>query len=399
MKQKFIWIKSVAILFAILISFGCGGGGGGGDVPPTTAPTISSLTAFKIVNGVPIETLSFDIGDMSNIEITASDPDLDMNTVFISQFLLPELDSPFFPTSEQILPSQSDPNMKYFFIDPIEIVGPAGNWRMCIWIVDKAGNESNQFCINAVVEPPPQPPVVETTTVLAANDLGMHCMDREFSVFSILPPFNVVNAQVLLRDGNGRPYVADDAEVDVFYQATADASGSINTYSIGKTDFWTYADELFGVTLPEGQGLTGLYMPADDPQVRGSQPMEYSLDKEMFSAEGIPITPTDDTLINRPYPLLRISAVDAQSGQTLGNLDVVVPVATETDCQNCHRTGAMAAEGAGWSTDPDLEIQSKINILRLHDAEHPPPGSIPAGFMCPVPLFSGAGSGRNRTGW
>ena len=33
--------------------------------------------------------------------------------------------------------------------------------------------------------------------VLAANDLGMHCMDREFSVFSILPPFNVVNAQVV----------------------------------------------------------------------------------------------------------------------------------------------------------------------------------------------------------
>ena len=221
-----------------------------------------------------------------------------------------------------------------------------------------------------VVDPPTQPPVVETATVLAANDLGMHCMDREFSVFSILPPFNVVNAQVLLRDSNGRPYVADDAEVDVFYQAAADASGSINTYSIGKTDFWTYANALFGVTLPDGQGLTGLYMPADDPQVRGPQPMEYSLDKEWFAAEGIPITPSDDTLTDNPYPLLRISAVGAQSGQTLGNLDVVVPVATETDCQNCHRTGAMAAEGGGWSTNTDLEIQSKINILRLHDDEN-----------------------------
>ena len=157
MKQNLFWIKSVAILFSILISFGCGGGGGGGDVPPTTAPTISSITAFKIVNGFPIESLSFDIGDMSNIEITASDPDLDMNTVFISQFLLPDLDSPFFPTSEQILPSQSDPNMKYFFIDPIEIVGPAGNWRMCIWIVDKAGNESNEFCVNVVVNATEEP--------------------------------------------------------------------------------------------------------------------------------------------------------------------------------------------------------------------------------------------------
>ncbi len=215
-----------------------------------------------------------------------------------------------------------------------------------------------------------QPPVAETAKVLAANDLGMHCMDREFSVFSILPPFNVVNAQVVKRDNDGRPYVADDTEIEVFYEAVADASGSINTTSIGKTDFWTYANALFGVALPEGQSLTGLYMPADDPQVRGSQPMEYSLQKEMFTAEGIPITPTDDTLIDKPYPLLRISAVDAQSGETIGHLDVVVPVATETDCQNCHRTGAMAAVGVGWSIDPDLEIQSKINILRLHDDEN-----------------------------
>ena len=218
-----------------------------------------------------------------------------------------------------------------------------------------------------------QPPVPEAgppATVLAANDLGMHCMDREFSVFSILPPFNVVNAQVVKRDSNGRPYLADDGEVDLFYDDVADAGGSINSYSVGKTDFWSYANALFGVALAEGQGLTGLYMPADDPQVRGPQPMEYRRNNEMFSAEGIPITPSDDTLINRPYPLMRISAVDALSGETLGHLDVVVPVATETDCQNCHRTGAMAAEGVGWSMDPDLEIQSKINILRLHDDEN-----------------------------
>ena len=51
-----------------------------------------------------------------------------------------------------------------------------------------------------------QPPATtDEVTVLAANDLGMHCMDRDFSVFSILPPFNVVNVQVVKRDINGRP--------------------------------------------------------------------------------------------------------------------------------------------------------------------------------------------------
>lgn len=31
-------------------------------------------------------------------------------------------------------------------------------------------------------------------TVLAANDLGMHCADLDYQIFSILPPFNVVHA-------------------------------------------------------------------------------------------------------------------------------------------------------------------------------------------------------------
>ena len=52
------------------------------------------------------------------------------------------------------------------------------------------------------------------TRVLAVNDLGMHCMDREDSVFSILPPFNVVHAQVV-KPGpvNGKPiHRKDDAQ-------------------------------------------------------------------------------------------------------------------------------------------------------------------------------------------
>ena len=158
----------------------------------------------------------------------------------------------------------------------------------------------------------PPPPAVSIATVIAANDLGMHCMDREFSVFSILPPFNVVNCQVVKRDNDGRPYIADDAEVEVFYDDEDDADGSTNSYSIGKTTFWQYANDLFGADLNNGEGLTGLYMPGDDPQSRGAQPMAYNPQKEWFSAEGIPITPTDDTFKSNTYPLMRIIARDAQ---------------------------------------------------------------------------------------
>jgi hypothetical protein len=212
------------------------------------------------------------------------------------------------------------------------------------------------------------PPVTNaTSTVLAFNDLGMHCMDREFSVFSILPPFNVVHSQLVLRDADGNPFLADDVDVDVFFDATADPSGSINTYSSGKTDFWQHASDLFSANLLPGEGLTGLYLPADDPQNRGPQPMDYSASGGWFSAEGIPITPVDDSLNTNTYPLLEIAAFDKTTGSKIGSLDVVVPVATETDCQTCHKTGGIAATGQGWANDANLEIQSKKNVLILHD--------------------------------
>jgi hypothetical protein len=217
------------------------------------------------------------------------------------------------------------------------------------------------------------PPVTNaTSTVLAFNDLGMHCMDREFSVFSILPPFNVVHSQVVLRDADGKPYLAEDIDVDVSYDAVTDPSGSRNSYSAGvaKTDFWLYVNNLFGVNLTAGQGLTGLYMPADDPLNRGAQPMDYSTSAGWFSAEGIPITPVDDNLDPNTYSLLQIAAHDKTSGSKIGSLDVVVPVATETDCQACHANGKIATQRAGiaWADDADLEVQSKKNILILHDA-------------------------------
>ena len=233
------------------------------------------------------------------------------------------------------------------------------------------GGGSNDNDAGGGTNPPPV--ATGAATVLAFNDLGMHCMDREFSVFSILPPFNVVHSQVVLRDATGRPYLADDLAVDVFYDAAADPAGSINTYSVGKTDFWQHASDLFPIPpLPGGEGLTGLYMPADDPLNRGAQPMDYSNTWEWFSGEGIPITPVDDALApDKTYPLLRIAAYDKAGGSPLGTLDVVVPVATETDCQACHKTGGIAAVGQGWANDTDLEVQAKKNILRLHDLNRP----------------------------
>ncbi len=252
--------------------------------------------------------------------------------------------------------------------------------------------------------PPPTPAAL--TVVLAANDLGMHCMDREFSIFSILPPFNVLNAQVIGHDANGNPVLLGDADVDVRYGSVADAQGSINSYSRGKTDFWSYASSLFGTSLADGEGLTGLFMPADDPQGRGAQPMAHLAASGGFRAEGIPITPTDDAALTNPYPLMEVTAHSKQTGQQVGSLKAVVPVATETECRGCHVTGGIASTrgGIAWANDADTEVQSKKNILRLHDDSHATNLQNATPVLCagchysPALDLSGTGPAGNQIG-
>ena len=55
-------------------------------------------------------------------------------------------------------------------------------------------------------------------TILAANDLGMHCADQDFRIFSILPPYNVINAQVL-RKGKEPQMMSPIDGVHITYKA------------------------------------------------------------------------------------------------------------------------------------------------------------------------------------
>ena len=113
-------------------------------------------------------------------------------------------------------------------------------------------------------------------SVLAANDLGMHCADLDYKIFSILPPFNVVHAQVIRIGNAGQlPLLMDSTDMDVFYSATSspnDPAGadSINTTSenlpsVFKTNFWQQTAktvELPGSTEKQtlgGRGYGALY--------------------------------------------------------------------------------------------------------------------------------------------
>ncbi len=209
---------------------------------------------------------------------------------------------------------------------------------------------------------------VRSATVLAVNDLGMHCVDKDFSVFSILPPYNVVQAQVITQSSNGSPRVVGPTEVDLRYESIVDPGGSINSYTHGKTNFWSYVSQLFGVAVPANQGFFGLTMPGDATAASQTS-FQWKSDAGMFKAEGIPIYPLDDAGRVNHYPLLRVNAYNKGSNQVIGSTDIVLPVSEETTCQTCHATGKRAAVlgDISWANEADKDYESRINILLLHD--------------------------------
>jgi hypothetical protein len=200
--------------------------------------------------------------------------------------------------------------------------------------------------------------------VFGFNDLGMHCYDSDYSVFSILPLFNTVNAQVIQKGTS--PQILTDT-VSLTYKAMSDSTGSINITSAGKTNFWDYVFPLFGANLPVNEGLLGAKMPgAGNP----AQPFHSRTGYEgWFSAEGIPITAVDASLKTNPYPLMMVQAHDAATSETLSSLPVVLPVSDEMACGVCHNTGNEAASlpDVQWSSATDLGIQYRENVLILHD--------------------------------
>ncbi len=73
------------------------------------------------------------------------------------------------------------------------------------------------------------PDAVDEYVVLAWNDLGMHCYNRDFTDLAVLPPFNTLWAQVIRR-GDPPEMVTAGLRVEFFF---AD-----NSYSVGKSNFW-----------------------------------------------------------------------------------------------------------------------------------------------------------------
>ncbi len=264
--------------------------------------------------------------------------------------------------------------------------------------------------------------------LLAINDLGMHCGDLDTRLSSILPPFNVVHAQVVARGISGLPRVMGEGEAQIYYSAAANPSdpaiakatsgqvlSSVVNGEVYKSNFWEVAYQAYDPFYPPGllsqyydpntpainvdlglpvpdverlylgdgtlhvsqqamPGFTGPYT-SNQPQLVEehvtdlpfftSFPFGYVANVNWSEAAGIPVAPFDDAGRENPYPLLHLEAKVA--GQAVASLDTVVPISGEADCQACH---AAEVDGGNGAAIGDLTTVA----TSLDDPAH---GSVP----------------------
>jgi hypothetical protein len=228
-----------------------------------------------------------------------------------------------------------------------------------------------------------------TSQLLGWNNLGMHCMDSDYSVFSILPPYNTIEAQLVVSNR----LVTNGAGYTVTYQAVADPAGSFNSTSVGKGNFYDFDLALYGADLAPDMGLAGWPMPglANPPQPMLFERTNSGAFVSWFRAEGIPITPYDDAGRKNPYPMMRILARNA-AGTLIASNDIVLPVSDEMDCRACHASGLPGGirPAGGWVWNANPERDYRLNILRLHDGLRDPvtwPGILASNGFNPQGLY------------
>lgn len=202
-------------------------------------------------------------------------------------------------------------------------------------------------------------------SLVAWTELGMHCIDgKDYSIFSILPPYNVIHAQLFKK---GEPPVPVTTGVTITYQATPDTAGSVNSKSATKTNFWNYVRVLFLASVPPETGLANYKTQSKTPQA-----MTYNTTAATWDGIGIPTVPYDDKGVFNPFPMAKIVAKDS-TGKLLAQASIVLSVSDEISCNNCHASNSdpAAMPATGWVNNPDPSKDAKLNILKKHDDRWP----------------------------
>jgi len=198
----------------------------------------------------------------------------------------------------------------------------------------------------------PQLPVSSSKAqyaVFAVNDLGMHCFQKSYAGFMILPPANNMKVQVFRRGSEGASLVTSGIKIQ--YSVIG------NTYSAGKTDFWQYASSYGYPGLKANVGITGNKL---------SGTMTWSSKDRWWIATAIPVTPYSDQLVFNPLQTVKITVRSTKTNKVLATQPkVVIPVSDEMRCDYCHgpqNTAAsiLQAHDAGNGTHLYADLQAGI---------------------------------------
>ena len=173
-------------------------------------------------------------------------------------------------------------------------------------------------------------------SVFAVNDLGMHCYQRSYAGFMVLPPANNLKVQVFRKGSEGASLVTRGIRVE--YRIPG------NTTSNSKTDFWQYASSYGFPNLKPNVGITGN---------RLSGRMKLAAGNKYWVATAIPATPYNDKMVFNPLQVARVTIRSTKTGKVIAvQPKVVVPVSDEMRCNYCH--GPQDTTGS---------------ILKAHDAD------------------------------
>jgi predicted CxxxxCH...CXXCH cytochrome family protein len=160
--------------------------------------------------------------------------------------------------------------------------------------------------------------------VFAWNDLGMHCLNPSYDTAVILPPYNTVWAQVVRR---GSPPQVVTAGLSAEYRIV-DNTSSVHKRSFGQ--FWTYVQQLFGVTLSPDTGLN-----LETPTLHNGLSGTMVAKADHFQVNGIPVTPVNDADVWNPYQVVEVTIKDS-GGTVLAQTRATVPTSDEINCAKCH---------------------------------------------------------------
>lgn len=140
-------MKKLLILLSVLFFISCGGGSSSTPAPALGTTPIITNVLFYNATDLTTPATSFTIGDYVYFDVYATDPDLDMTTLYVTEYYPYDSTTIYTGPVPFSLSSQPASNTIYTNLTAIEVTGPAGSYREEFQIQDAKANDSNIFIV------------------------------------------------------------------------------------------------------------------------------------------------------------------------------------------------------------------------------------------------------------